>query len=85
MPKPKINIKEIILDAPIFLCPLLLVFFLLMEGRSLMFTIFWASISAVSLGLIFGKLSGVPFDWIDIKQKLLNGIISGCQIAVVLG
>ena len=37
----------------------------------MMFTIFWASISAVGLGLIFGIISGVQFDWIDIKEKLL--------------
>jgi TRAP-type uncharacterized transport system fused permease subunit len=85
MPKQKINIKNLVLDAPIFLVPLILVLVLLMEGRSLMFTIFWASISAVGLGLILGKISGARLNWIDVKEKLLNGIISGCQIAVVLG
>ena len=50
-----------------------------------MFTIFWASISAVGLGFILGKISGARLDWTEAKEKLLNGIISGCQIAVVLG
>lgn len=85
MPKQKINIKKLLLDAPIFLVPLILVLLLLMQGRSLMFTIFWASISAVGLGLILGKISGARLNWIDVNEKLLNGIISGCQIAVVLG
>jgi TRAP transporter 4TM/12TM fusion protein len=85
LPKQKIDVKILILDAPIFLFPLLLVLILLMQGRSLMFTIFWASISAVGLGFILGKISGARLDWAEAKEKLLNGIISGCQIAVVLG
>lgn len=85
LPKQEINVRKLLIDAPIFLLPLLLVLVLLMQGRSLMFTIFWASLSAVSTGLLLGKIGGEKFDWPEIKQRLFNGIISGCQIAVVLG
>lgn len=84
LPIQKLNLKKIILDAPIFIVPLALLLILLIQGLSLMLTIFWCLICVTGLGLISSWRKDARLNWQEIKDKLISGIISGSQIAVVL-
>ncbi|MBU1208921.1 MAG: TRAP transporter fused permease subunit [Proteobacteria bacterium] len=84
MPLQKINMKSLLFDGPVFIVPLLLLLILLMQGRSLMFTIFWSLICVVILGLLSGTRKGARLNWDKMKNRLMDGIISGSQIAIVL-
>jgi len=84
MPSREINIKNLLWDMPIFVVPLLTMLLLLIQGRSLMFTIFWSLICAAGLGLLAGIRKETRLEWERTKERLLNGVISGCQIAAVL-
>jgi TRAP transporter 4TM/12TM fusion protein len=80
----KISSKNLILDAPIFITPLALLLILLIQGFSLMLTIFWCLICVAGLGLLSSLRRDARLKWDEIKDKLINGIVSGSQIAVVL-
>lgn len=80
----KINFNNLILDAPIFIVPLTLLLVLLIQGLSLMLTIFWCLICVAGLGIVLSLRKNAPLKWREIKDKLISGIISGSQIAVVL-
>lgn len=84
LPIQKIRLKNLILDAPIFIVPLVLLLILLIQGLSLMLTIFWCLICVAVLGLVSSLRKDARLNWNEIKEKLISGIISGSQIAVVL-
>ena len=76
--------RNMLLSAPIFLVPLGLLLYLLALGFSLMKAIFFCILIAVALGLVSCLFRGKRPDWKDILNKITAGVISGCQIAVVL-
>ena len=76
--------RDMLLSAPIFLVPLGLLLYLLALGFSLMKAIFFCILIAVALGLVSCLFRGKRPDWKDILNKITAGVISGCQIAVVL-
>jgi len=84
LPLQKIDRKSLLFDGPVFIVPLLLLLLLLMQGRSLMFTIFWSLICVVILGLLSGTRKEARLHWDKMKNRLMDGIISGSQIAIVL-
>ena len=78
----KPNIKKIIIGAPIFIFPLLVLVWLLFQGRSLRFTIFYVLISLVFLALFRKETRGNLSTWI---KGITKGAILGAEIAVTLG
>jgi len=84
MPAPKINKKNLLFDAPIFICPLATMLILLIQGRSLMFTIFWSLISVITFGLLAGLRKEARLDFSKCKERLMSGIIAGSEVAVML-
>lgn len=78
----KPNIKKIIIGAPIFIVPLLVLVWLLFQGRSLRFTIFYVLISLVFLALFRKETRRDLSTWI---KGITKGAILGAEIAVTLG
>ena len=84
LPPQKIDKKALMWDAPVFLGPLTLLMVLLIYGYSLMLTIFWCLFCVAVLGTASGLRKSVRLDWGDVGSRLMGGIKSGSQIAVVL-
>ena len=84
MPPQKIDMRNLLFDAPIFIVPLVFLLILLVMGFSLMRTIFWCLLIIATIGLLSGMRKEARLDWKKLKDRLINGIISGSQIAVVL-
>ena len=80
--KQEINIKKIIIGAPLFLVPIAVLLFLLIEGHSLRFTVFYMSLTLVVISLFRKESRGTLKGWIEGFTK---GALLGSQIAVVLG
>jgi TRAP transporter 4TM/12TM fusion protein len=71
----KVELKQLLLDAPLFLAPFLVLIVLLSQGYSPMFSIFWGIlgvvITAVALGLVTKQ-------WVPVKQWL-DAIAAGAK------
>ncbi len=84
LPPQKINKADLLWDAPIFLVPLTLLMILLINGFSLMRTILWCLACVSILGTICSQRKSAQLEWREVGSRLMNGIVSGSQIAVVL-
>lgn len=84
MARTKTEVKKLLLDAPVFLVPLTLMMALLLHGFSLMRTIFWCLLCIGGLGLLNGIRRDARLDWRNVKSRLVDGILSGSQIAIML-
>ncbi|MBW1698399.1 MAG: TRAP transporter fused permease subunit [Deltaproteobacteria bacterium] len=84
IPVQKIDKREMLLDAPVFIVPLALLMILLIVGFSLMRTIFWCLLCISMLGIINSLRPEARLNLKEVGKKLTAGIISGSQIAVVL-
>ena len=84
MPAQRIDVKNLLFDAPIFIVPLVFLLILLIMGFSLMRTIFWCLLAIAAIGLLSGMRKEARLDWKKVKDRLINGIVSGSQIAMVL-
>ena len=84
MEKSNINGMDVLFSAPIFVLPLALLLILLFMGFSLMKTIFFCLIAAVVIGLFCNLFSRERLVWREVLDKIVQGALSGSQIAVVL-
>ena len=84
VPDSKIDIREMLLAAPVFILPLGLLLVLLFAGLSLMKTIFWCILSVIAIGCACNFFQRKKLNWHDIVSSTVKGTVSGCQIAVVL-
>lgn len=83
----RVDIKELLFDAPVFLVPLAVLMVLLVKGYSLMFTGFWAVLSCVIVGLlssIRGKAI-LKWNWRETRDTIVDGTHMACSMAVVCG
>lgn len=80
----QLNIKNLLLDAPLFVVPLTLLIFLLIKGYSLMFVVFWSVIVVVALGLLASIRKESRLDWVFVKDRLCEGVITGSHVAIIL-
>ena len=79
-----IDVRVLLLSAPVFLGPLSLLLCLLMVGLSLMKTIMYCLIAAAALGIFMNFLQKEKLVWKDVIRQLAAGAASGSQVAVVL-
>lgn len=84
MPPVKMDVKKMMLDAPVFLAPLILMMVLLLHGFSLMRTIFWCLMCVGGLGLLNSIRKDARLDWKNVKNRIVDGILSGSQLAAML-
>jgi TRAP transporter 4TM/12TM fusion protein len=80
----QLNLRELLLDAPLFIIPLATLVGMLMKGYSLMMVVFWSVITIVVLGLISGLRQNARVDWIDVRDKFTEGALMGANVAVIL-
>ncbi|MCQ2443973.1 MAG: TRAP transporter fused permease subunit [Mailhella sp.] len=79
-----VDIRAMLLSAPVFVIPLALLLILLFAGLSLMKTIFWCIISVVAIGVVCNFFQKEKLKWGAVIESTVRGAVSGSQIAVVL-
>ena len=77
--------RAMLLSAPVFVVPLILLLFLLFSGLSLMKTIFYCILAVVAIGVICNFFQKDKLHWHAVLDSVVRGTVSGCQIAVILG
>ncbi len=80
----QINVRELLLDAPLFIIPLALLVVLLIMGYSLMMVVFWSIIVVVAIGLISSLRRESRLNWNEVKEKFSDGVVMGANVAVIL-
>ncbi|MBI4186451.1 MAG: TRAP transporter fused permease subunit [Chloroflexi bacterium] len=86
LPPVKISGKELLLDAPLFILPLLVLVLLMIKGNTLVFTSFWAIITVIGTGLISSLArKKARIDWKEARQRLVGGAVSACDMAIIAG
>ena len=81
-----VDLRTMMLSAPVFILPLGLLLFLLFTGLSLMKTILYCILAVIVLGLlcnVFQKETQ-KLNWEKVIDSVTSGTVSGSQIAVVL-
>lgn len=77
------DIKELLLSAPTFLLPLVLIVFLLVIGKSILFTAFWAIISLLVVTFIRKKTRPSLREYIHaLSMGCRNGAGIACTVAL---
>ena len=79
-----VDIRTLLLSAPVFILPLACLLILLFMGLSLMKTIFFCIFAVVSIGLLCNCLQKEKLNWHHVLDCTVRGVVSGSQIAVVL-
>ncbi|MBA7615818.1 hypothetical protein ES703_23104 [subsurface metagenome] len=79
--KEKVNVRELLLSAPSFIGPLLVIIILLFTGKSVTYTAFWAIISVIVIPL-FRKETRPSLG--DYLKGIREGAIAGAGYACVL-
>jgi len=81
--KEKINGKELLLDAPLFVVPLGVLIFLLVQGFSLPFVVFWSIMSLVGLSLIFSIRKATRLNFSEVVNALTKGARTACDVTII--
>jgi TRAP transporter 4TM/12TM fusion protein len=76
----KVNYRELILRAPLFICPLLVIIVLFINNYTPMYVSFWACITIIAMSLIRKETRPSLKDLID---GLVKGASIGASIAVI--
>ena len=81
-----VDVRTMMLSAPVFILPLGLLLVLLFTGLSLMKTILYCILAVIVLGLLCNAFQRreQKLEWKKVIDSITSGTVSGCQIAVVL-
>ncbi|MBI2860723.1 MAG: TRAP transporter fused permease subunit [Chloroflexi bacterium] len=77
----RINVREMLLTGPLFIIPLLIIIVLLTFYYTLMYVVFWATVTLIVLSLLRKKTRPTLKQWVD---ATISGAKMGAQIAVSL-
>jgi TRAP-type uncharacterized transport system fused permease subunit len=77
LPPEKIDVKELLYSAPVFLVPFFLIIFLLIKGYTVMYTAFWTIVSAVIISFL--RKDRPPM------KDLIRGFAEGARGAAAIG
>ncbi|MCF8094416.1 MAG: TRAP transporter fused permease subunit [Desulfobacteraceae bacterium] len=78
-----VDIKELFLDAPLFLVPLAVLIFLLAKGFSLPFVVFWSIISLVALSSVFSIRKKNRLNFRKIVDDLTTAARTSCDVTII--
>ena len=78
-----VNLRQVMLDAPIFLVPILVLVFMLNMGYSLPFVGFWSIASIVVLGLVSCLRKDFQLNFKEVIREIYQSAVTGSQIAVI--
>ena len=81
-----VDVRTMMLSAPVFILPLGLLLVLLFTGLSLMKTILYCILAVIVLGMLCNAFQrrDQKLEWKKVIDSITSGTVSGCQIAVVL-
>ncbi|MFQ5826969.1 MAG: TRAP transporter permease, partial [Dehalococcoidia bacterium] len=79
--RERINWRELLLESRLFLVPVGVIVSLLVLGFTPMYTVFWAMIALIVMGLIRGSTRPSFRQWVD---GFINGAVMGAQIGLSL-
>ena len=77
LPPEKIDLKELLFSAPVFVVPFCLILFLLIQGYTVMYTAFWTIVSAVILAFLRRDRPSL--------KDLLRGFVEGARGGAAIG
>ena len=75
--------KELLLDAPLFVVPLGVLIFLLVQGFSLPFVVFWSIVSLVSLSLILSVRKEARLSFKEVITALTKSARTACDVTII--
>jgi TRAP transporter 4TM/12TM fusion protein len=82
-PRPtQVDKRMLAIRAPTFFIPITLLVFLLVQGYSLGFCIFWAIIALVVISMLRKETRGTPKIWL---KAITDGAMMGAKLGVVIG
>ncbi|CAK7061294.1 MAG: hypothetical protein DELT_01450 [Desulfovibrio sp.] len=79
-----VDMRAMLLAAPVFVVPLGLLLVLLFMGFSLMKTIYYCILAVIAIGLVCNFFQKEKLNWRQVVDSTVKGTVSGSQIAVVL-
>ena len=79
----EVTAKKLLLDAPLFVIPLGVMIYLLLEGFSLPFIGFWSIATIVIVSLISHVRKDFRLSRAEVLEGLKGGVKTACEIAVV--
>lgn len=79
-----VDMRTMLVSAPVFVLPLGLLLVLLFMGFSLIKTIYYCILSVVLIGLVCNFFQKEKLNWRTVINSTVKGAVSGSQIAVVL-
>lgn len=74
-----IDYREMALRAPLFCIPIGIILYLLIAGRTLMYSAFWGTISSIILSFLRKETRSSLMDWI---VGMTKGALSGAQVGI---
>lgn len=78
-----VNGKELLFDAPLFVVPLGVLIFLLTQGFSLPFVVFWSIASLVVLSLVFSLRKEARLNFQEVIQALTKSARTACDVTII--
>jgi TRAP transporter 4TM/12TM fusion protein len=78
-----VNLRRLLLDAPIFLVPIFLLVYLLNMGFSLPYVGFWSIMSIIALGLLSCLRKDFSLNFKQVVNEIYKSVVTGSQIAVI--
>lgn len=78
-----VNVRELLLDAPIFLVPIGVLVWMLNMGYSLPFVGFWSIVSIVGLGILSTVRRNITLNVKEVIDEIHKSIVTACQIAII--
>lgn len=79
----KVNVRQLLLDAPVFVVPIGLLVYLLNKGFSLPYVGFWSVLAIVILGLISSIRPEARLSFKQVVNDVYKSAVTGAQIAVI--
>ena len=80
----ELNVRELFYDMPLFVIPLASLVVLLLKGYSLMTVVFWSVLIVIALGILSGLRKDARLDWINVRDRLAQGVVMGGHVATIL-
>ena len=78
-----VNLKNLLLDSPIFVVPIGILVYMLNQGFSLPYVGFWSILAIVVLGLVSSIRKDARLNFRKVVDEIYKSVVTGSQIAVI--
>ncbi len=83
VPKVSVSGKQLLLDAPIFVVPLGILVFLLIQGYTLPFVAFWSMMSLIAVGLLSSLRKEARLNFKEVVERITGGVRIASEVAIM--